>query len=251
MSTVNQQQAMQLLATDPQLQAIIQRVWGNTPVNQRPGDTPKNLEQANHRASEEIGRVLAQRGMQLPSHSFINPRTQSVEGEHGWAGLPTLAKVGIIGGAAAGGLGLAGALGAFGGAGAAGGAAAVPSLSVSEGLPAGLFGTAAGTAGTASTVGTAAAGAAKGAGFMSGFGIKDAVQLGPMLASLFMGKGGTPPQNDAMNGLINMQTQRLHDADPLYQAILKMAMGLMPSAYQGGGGTTTATRPGTPHTRLR
>lgn len=65
-----------------------------------------------------------------------------------------------------------------------------------------------------------------------GFGIKDAVQLGPLLAGLFKGGHEEPPQNDAMNALIDMQTQRLKQSDPLYQAILRMAMGLVPRNYQ-------------------
>jgi hypothetical protein len=91
-------------------------------------------------------------------------------------------------------------------------------------------GAAAGHIGAAAAAGTAA----KGAGMA--FGIKDAVQLAPLIASLFSkgGGNGQPPQQDAMQGLINMQTNRLQQSDPLYQAVLKMAMGLMPTAYQSG-----------------
>jgi hypothetical protein len=66
-----------------------------------------------------------------------------------------------------------------------------------------------------------------------GFGLKDAAQFAPLIASLFSGGGhDLPPQNDAMNDLIGMQTQRMKQADPLYQAILRMAMGLAPTQYR-------------------
>jgi hypothetical protein len=93
--------------------------------------------------------VLQSRGIQLPGHTFINPRSASVEHMHGWAGLPTAAKVAIIAGAAATGIGAAGALGAFGGAAGAGAGAGgagaagatggiLPTLTAVSGLPAGL-----------------------------------------------------------------------------------------------------------------
>lgn len=168
----------QLIATDPQIQQIVKSVWGDTPANQRPGDTPKNLEAANQQASQQIASVLQSRGIQLPKHTFINPRSAAVEHEHGWAGLPTAAKVAIIAGGALATGGALGAAGAFGGAaGAAGGAggagaasgvgaagaagAAIPSLAVAGGLPAGAFG--AGIAGTGAMTGAlGAAGAAGG-----------------------------------------------------------------------------------------
>lgn len=140
----------QLLANDPQIQAIVKSVWGDTPVNQRPSDTPKELEKANGNASRQIAALLESRGVKLPDRTFINPRTMSLEGARGWAGLPTAAKIAIIGGLAATGIGAAGAMGAFGG------AAAVPSVGVTSGLPAGLGG--------AGIAGTTGAGLASGAG---------------------------------------------------------------------------------------
>lgn len=140
--------------------------------------------------------------------------------------------------------GLSGAGGA-GAAGAAGASAAAGPSMIGPGitsLPATMMSTA------------IPAGAAAGAtgGFL-GMGVKDLIQLAPMLGSLFgLGKGNsTPPQNDAMNNLITLQTSRMQQADPLYQAILKMAMGLMPiSARAGFGGATAGPtqavpRPGT------
>lgn len=81
------------------------------------------------------------------------------------------------------------------------------------------------TAGNLAGGSAAAAGAAKGAGM---FGLKDLLQIAPTVASLFHGKPQEPPQNDAMNELIQLQTSRLKQSDPLYQAILQMAMRLAP-----------------------
>lgn len=137
---------------------------------------------------------------------------------------------------------IAGGIGALAG---GGGAAAggVPSIGVTGGIPAGAtFGAPAATAGGVGAAGTtgAAAAAAKGAGMT--FGLKDAVQFAPMIASLFSGRGhDEPPQNAAMNELIAMQTQRMRQADPLYQAILRMAMGLAPSQYRSAMPTASPT----------
>jgi len=166
---VDQATFQQLLANDPDVQAVIQRVWGDGP---RPGDTPKNLEKANHDASQQIAQILKAKGVQLPPHTFINPRTNALEAEHGWAGLPTGVKIAIIAGGA---LATGGALGAFGGAAAGAGAGAGGSAAggagglgaglgaATAGLPAGLTG--AGIAGTGSmAAGLGGAGAAAGLG---------------------------------------------------------------------------------------
>lgn len=169
----------QLIATDPEIQRVIASVWGTTPADQRPGDTPKHLEAANDRASKQIKAILERRGIKLPSHSFVNPRTNSLEGARGWAGMPTLAKIGLIGGAAAGGLGLAGALGALGGAGAAGSgaAASVPSIGVTSGLGATVPGTAIGGLMSGAGGAAGAAGAAGGAGLLASTPISGAAAL--------------------------------------------------------------------------
>lgn len=179
-----------LLASDPQIQAIIKSVWGNTPVNQRPSNTPKNLEKANESASKQIAALLKSRGVELPARTFINPRTMSLEGARGWAGLPTAAKVAIIGGLAATGIGAAGAMGAFGGAAGAGagaggaGAAAVPSIGVMSGLPAGLGG--------AGIAGTTGAGLASSAGIAgaAGAGTAGAGAAGSTISGLMGGGAG-------------------------------------------------------------
>jgi hypothetical protein len=137
-----------IIANDPDVQAVIHRVWGNTPASARPSDTPKNLEHANDAASKKITQILARKGITLPDRTFVNPRTGSLEGNRGWAGLSNGAKLAIMAAAAATGVGAAGALGAFGGAaaGSAGGAAAggtaagtaLPTLAATTGLPAAL-----------------------------------------------------------------------------------------------------------------
>jgi hypothetical protein len=133
--------------------------------------------------------------------------------KYGWmlmAGLP------------AAGLGLGMALGP----GAAAAGSAAPSVGATGGISAGAFPTVAGTSGAASA----------GGGFMAGFGIKDALSLASIIPGLFGGHGssGDVPHSAAMEELIGLQTNRLKQSDPLYQAVLRMAMGLMPVSARGG-----------------
>lgn len=178
---VDQATFQKLLASDPDVQKVIQGVWGNTPINQRPGDTPKNLEKANDAASKQISQILASKGVKLPNHTFINPRTASLEPEHGWAGLPTAAKIAIIAGAGAAGIWAAPALmAAAGGGGAASGGAAAASAIPSVGVTSGIAGSVlpgvatgvggAAAAGGAGVAGTTAAGLGAKAGLMSTIG---------------------------------------------------------------------------------
>jgi hypothetical protein len=127
------EQFRQIIANDPDIQRVIQGVWGNTPANQRPSDTPKHLEKANDQASKQITQILASKGITLPDRSFVNPRSGALEGHRGWSGLSGLQKALAIAAAGAGGLGAAGALGAFG-AGAAGGAGSASMGAVPSGL---------------------------------------------------------------------------------------------------------------------
>lgn len=160
------------------------------------------------------------------------------------ASTPFLA--GGIGALAGGGSAAAANGGIYGGAGLNSGPVAVTAATGTP-IAATTAGTAATTAGTAGAAGAAA----KGAGM--GFGIKDAIQFAPMLASLFGGHGDDlPPQNDAMNDLIGLQTSRMRQADPLYQAVLAMAMGLVPKQYRQtmAPGTPPATT-AQPRTRIR
>jgi hypothetical protein len=122
-------------------------------------------------------------------------------------------------------LGGAGALGAFGGGAASGsGLATMPGTALGmEAAPAGIG------------AGAGAAAAAHAGGAMAGFGIGDALQYGPLIASLFMGHGSSNavPYGDQLNALLGEQRQRMQASDPLYQAILRMAMGLVPPMYRG------------------
>lgn len=151
-------QFRQLIANDPDIQRVIQRVWGTTPVTARPSDTPKHLEQANKAASQEIGQILARKGIPLPDRTFVNPRSGALEGHRGWAGLSGLQKaLAIAAAAGAGGLGALAATGALaGGAGAGAAGAAGGGLGVTTGLPAGF--------GAATATGIGAGGAAVGGG---------------------------------------------------------------------------------------
>jgi hypothetical protein len=121
-----------IIANDPDVQKVIQGVWGTGP---RPADTPKGLEKANHAASQQIGQILASKGIKLPDRTFINPRSGAIEGHRGWSGLPTAAKVAII---AAAGVGTGGALAAAGAFGGAAAGAAGSGIGVTTGVPAGL-----------------------------------------------------------------------------------------------------------------
>lgn len=45
---------------------------------------------------------------------------------------------------------------------------------------------------------------------------------------------GDPPYSAEMEQLLRLQRQRAEAANPLYQAVLQMAMGLMPTAARAG-----------------
>lgn len=123
-----------LVANDPDVQGVIQRVWGTTPVDQRPSDTPKHLEHANDAASKEITRILAGKGITLPGRTFVNPRSGALEGHRGWSGLNGWQKAAIIAAGAATGVGGLAAAGALGG----GAAAGAGGIGATTGVPAGL-----------------------------------------------------------------------------------------------------------------
>ena len=128
----------QIVANDPDIQAVIRRVWGEGP---RPSDTPKDLERANAQASQEIGQILKRKGIDLPDRTFVNPRSGTIEGHRGWSGLNNWQRAAIIAAAAGTGLAGAAALGAFGGAGAAAGGAAGGAGAITPGVGAGFAAT--------------------------------------------------------------------------------------------------------------
>lgn len=132
-----------------------------------------------------------------------------------------IAKWTAIGGATAagslGGLGLAG-LGPAAAAGAGAGAAGAG-------------------AGTAATVAPVAGGGAAGAGGALGALQKWAPLLGLGVSGLGMlgGRGEQDvPFQDELSGLLRLQRGRMEQANPLYDAILKMAMGLLPMSARSG-----------------
>lgn len=171
-------QFRQIVANDPDIQRAISGVWGSTPVDQRPSDTPKHLEKANDAASKQISQILKNKGIALPDRTFINPRTGALEGHRGWSGLSGLQKAAIIAAAGATGIGGAAALGAFGG-GAAAGAGAAGAGTGGAGAMGGLGVTSGLTALPGATVGMGPIGGSMGWGsLISGLGKTAAKQFG-------------------------------------------------------------------------
>lgn len=156
-------------------------------------------------------------------------------------------------GFATGGAGLA-ALGGGGGA-AAVGSASVPGAVGASAAPLG-GGTVVGGAGAGLGAGSAATGVGAGVGAAKtiagaggaakGFLGMEGRDLAAVIAALTGTVGGaltkpadtapsTATMDPSLRGLIDMQTSRLKKQDPLYDAILAMANGLLPTQYQKGG----------------
>lgn len=204
----------QIIANDPDIQAVIRRVWGDTPVGQRPSDTPKNLEGANHHASQEIAQILQRKGIPVPDRTFINPRSGALEGHRGWSGLSGVQKALIIAAAAAATGGVAAYTLGPAAAGAGGAGAALPGGVAAPGVTAGLGGalggatipvagaSALGAAGTGAGLGTAAAAGGGGLG-LSGI-LGAAGKIGGVLSNA-SGSQAASRQNDA---LFNLQRDR-------------------------------------------
>ena len=57
------------------------------------------------------------------------------------------------------------------------------------------------------------------------------------------GSGNTPPLDPALLEALNIQSGRMKKSEPLYDAILNMAGGLMPTMYQPRAGATSAAAP--------
>jgi hypothetical protein len=70
---------------------------------------------------------------------------------------------------------------------------------------------------------------------------------GPYLSGLF-GGGEEAPQSDEMEKLLGIQRQRMAQAQPLHDSLLKLAMGLMPTYAQSpvGGAQTSTNRVAVP-----
>lgn len=115
------------------------------------------------------------------------------------------------------------------GAGAGGGAAGSAS-----GMPAGYV---PGWEGNTAIVGGAAGGA-------GGFGLRDAISLGLAGAGAVGGAMSNPPDyspnsmatDPQMAELLQLMSGRIKKSEPLYDSILQMANGLLPTQYQRGGG---------------
>lgn len=120
------------------------------------------------------------------------------------------AGMAIAGGAGAGLFG-----GGGGGAAASATTAAVPSVGATAGLP-----------------GAASAGGAS----MAGFGLKDILQLAPIGLGLFKGHGGGDqvPMSNELEQILGLQRGRMEQTQPLYDALLRMAMQMMPISARGG-----------------
>lgn len=138
-----------IIDNDPQIQAVIRSVWGNASRDERPSDTPKNLEARNAQASKQITEILRRKGIELPDRTFINPRSGTIEGHRGWSGLNGLQKAAIIAAAAAATGGTLAATGVIGG--------VAPTVGGATAATGGGGGAAAGGGGTLAAL-TAAAG---------------------------------------------------------------------------------------------
>jgi hypothetical protein len=136
---------------------------------------------------------------------------------------------------------LANAIGIGAGAGSAGGGAA----GSASGMPAGYV---PGWEGNTGIIGGAAGGAAGGAGVgagagAGGFGLRDAIGLGLAGAGAIGGAMSDRPDyspnsatNDpAMQELLQIMAGRLRKSEPLYDSVMAMANGLLPTQYQKGG----------------
>lgn len=91
------------------------------------------------------------------------------------------------------------------------------------------------------------------AGGLWGMGINDWLRLASIAAPLsgrFMGGGNQQsPMAPELRQLLQLQNQRMQQGQPLYDAILKMAMGLLPVSAQAGFGQSAAQRPPIPTPR--
>lgn len=150
----------------------------------------------------------------------------AIEGGAPWAVTPfaSAASMAPSGAAAVGGSIGAGAAGAAGAAGSAGAGAV--------GAAGGAAETIAGGAGSA------------GAGFL-GMGGSDIAALIAALTGTVGGALSNRPNTDvntntmdpSLKALIDMQTKRMNQQQPLYESTLNMANGLLPTQYQKGGGS--------------
>lgn len=153
---------------------------------------------------------------------------------HGWQLMAALVGGGTLGGMATG----APLIGTGGSAAASGGV--LPSTSYAGAVP--QVGSAAATGGN---LGATAASAGAGSGgvmgqlrqMFGGLGMRDAVGLAPLAMGLFgggSGGDGEVPMGDELEQILGLQRQRMEMTEPLYRAMLQMAMSLLPTYARGG-----------------
>lgn len=67
-----------------------------------------------------------------------------------------------------------------------------------------------------------------------GLGVKDALSLAPSLMSLFQKKPSNQvPMSNELEQILGMQRSRMEQSQPLYDAVLKLAMSMAPVSARG------------------
>lgn len=145
-----------------------------------------------------------------------------------------LGRVAAYGSAGYGGAAMAGLAPVAGAAGASGAGAAGASIPVTAGL-----GSGASVPGSVSLGSLGLGGGASAAGGLAGT-LNTIRQVAPianagigMLSALRGGQQDVPYANE-LSGLLRLQQQRMQQASPLYEAVLRMAMGLLPMSARAG-----------------
>lgn len=158
-----------------------------------------------------------------------------------------LGSLGLLGGTIGGGFlsqALTGGAGAAGAAASGSGAGTGALAPVAGGAPWAVT-PFAGTATMAGTGAGAGAGIAGGAGsVLAGLSARDIAALGASLAGTVGGAMSKPPDTNPttatsdpnIQALMQMMQRRLDKSEPLYDSVLAMADGLLPTRYQKGGG---------------
>jgi len=200
---------------------------------------------------QELTQLAAANGVELGDRMKFD-EAGNVNQMGGFAGMPTWAKIALASAAVAGTGGALGAAGVgpmagmFGG----GGGGLAASVGAPAATEAAIFGSPAAMAsgaGAAGAAGAAASGAGRGVASRVG---EQAAQSGTdrLLNSAFTALAGLPGLIGSQNGpsdeerayqaqasrLLGQQEQRTQYANPLYEATMKMAYGLLPNMGNGG-----------------
>src|SRR5687768_1016359 len=94
---------------DPEIQQILKTNAARIKATHDKGGDARKFQK---QIEAQITSIAKRKGYLPDGKVFINPNDGKIEGKGGWAGMPTAAKIAIIGGAAATGLGAAAAMGA-------------------------------------------------------------------------------------------------------------------------------------------